>query len=107
MKNILKATDACFVNYCSFQDRLFYDASNRRQTNCHNEEMEGASKRHSEGKMMDKQKHLMEIYTEMQKHFQTLNSDLLSTTKENGILTFLYSAVNNVSREMLIANIIN
>ena len=84
MRNILKATDACFVNYCSFQDRLFYDASNQRQTKCHSEEMHSAYQRHSEGKMMDKQKHLMEIYTEMQKHFQTLNSDLLSTTKENG-----------------------
>ena len=43
-----------------------------------------ARKHHSEGKMVSKKTHLMEIYVEMQKHFQTLNSDLLSTTKENG-----------------------
>jgi hypothetical protein len=47
-----------------------------------------ASKRHhTEDKMVTKKRHLMEIYVEMQKHFQQLNSDLLSTTKENGMFS--------------------
>jgi hypothetical protein len=38
---------------------------------------------HLKGKIVDKQTHLIKMYSEMQKHFQTLNTDLLTTTKEN------------------------
>jgi hypothetical protein len=88
MKNVIKVADTCFVNCSSFQDRLFYKLNADRERKCHAEEMNSAHHCHSEGKMVTKQKHLMEIYSEMQKHFQTLNSDLLSTTKENGVYDF-------------------
>lgn len=84
MKKVFRIADACFVNCSSFQDRQFYNLNTDRETKCHSIEMSSAHFCHSEGKMVTKQKHLMEIYSEMQKHFQTLNSDLLSTTKENG-----------------------
>ena len=92
MKNLFKVADACFVNYSSFQDRVFYNKTAVRESQCHRGEIEKSRKHHSEGKMVSKKTHLMEIYVEMQKHFQTLNSDLLATTKENGraCLFFLF-----------------
>ena len=84
MKNVIKAADACFLNYSTFQDRIFYKRNENLEIGCHKSEVEKSMEHHCEGKMVSKQTHLMEIYVEMEKHFQTLNSDLLSTTKENG-----------------------
>lgn len=84
MKNVYKVADACFINYSSFQDRVFYDKNMNRDIQCHKSEVSESRRHHMEGKTVIKQTHLMDIYVEMQKHFQTLNSDLLSTTKENG-----------------------
>lgn len=84
MQNVWKIADACFVNYSTFQDRIFYDSNEHRETYCHEGQTKTSKKQHTADKMVTKKKHLMEIYVEMQKHFQTLNSDLLSTTKENG-----------------------
>jgi hypothetical protein len=85
MENVFKVADSLFVNYSSFQDRVFYNSNETRETHCHEGEIEKSKKQHSEGTVTNKQTHLMEIYVEMQKHFQTLNTDLLSTTKENGL----------------------
>ena len=89
MKNLFKVADACFANFSSFQDRVFYNKNVARETKCHEGEIGKSREHHSQGKMVSKKTHLMEIYVEMQKHFQTLNSDLLSTTKENGMINFL------------------
>ena len=86
MDKVYKVADACFINYSSFQDRVFYDKNVSRDVHCHKSEIKESRKHHSEGKMVIKQTHLMDIHVEMQKHFQTLNSDLLSTTKENGTI---------------------
>lgn len=84
MTNILRVADACFANCGNIQDRLFYQSNAKRESRCHAGEMDTANEQHTGSKMVSKKKHLMEIYSEMQKHFQTLNSDLLSSTKENG-----------------------
>ena len=84
MDKVYKVADACFINYSTFQDRVFYDKNVSRDVHCHKSEIKESRKHHSEGKMVIKQTHLMDIHVEMEKHFQALNSDLLSTTKENG-----------------------
>lgn len=85
MNQIVKVADTCFVNYSSFQDRVFYDKTENRETLCHDSSINISKIQHNGSKMVIKKIHLMGIYVEVQKHFQTLNSDLLSTTKENGM----------------------
>jgi hypothetical protein len=88
MMNIVKTADLCFDSFSLLQDRVFYHKGENTIRNCHYEDIKRSLKHQSESHHMEKQTHLMEIYAEMEQHFQQLNADLLSSTKENGNFEF-------------------
>jgi hypothetical protein len=85
MINIVKAADLCLDSFSLLQDRAFYQKSEKVSGNCHYGEIKRSIQHQSEDHHIGKQTHLMEIYAEMEQHFQQLNADLLSSTKENGM----------------------
>ena len=85
MKAALKSADVFFNSITLVQDRIFYHKNEKRETMCHRGETEKALMYQKQGHHMEKQTHLMETYAEIEQHFQQLNADLLSSTKENGM----------------------
>lgn len=83
-RNIFKTADICFNCFSFLQDRVFYNKNETREGRCHTHEIKRSIKHQSEDHDKIKQTHIMEIYAEMEQHFQQLNADLLSSTKENG-----------------------
>lgn len=84
MHTSLKTADFCFNSISLLQDRVFYRTNERREGHCHQGEMNRSILNQSQGHRIEKQTHLMETYAEVEQHFQQLNADLLSSTKENG-----------------------
>jgi hypothetical protein len=90
MMNIIKSADTGFHTFSLLQDRVFYRKNENLSEDCHYSEIKRSIQHQSEDHHIEKQAHLMEIYAEMEQHFQQLNADLLSSTKENGIYLQIY-----------------
>jgi hypothetical protein len=91
MMNIIKTADLGFNSFSLLQDRVFYHKSENESGRYHYSKAKGSVKHQSEDHHIQKQAHLMEIYAEMEQHFQQLNADLLSSTKENGVYSKIKS----------------
>jgi hypothetical protein len=90
MKAAFKSTDLFFNSASLVQDRIFYSKNQSREGKCHEGEINRSKIYQAKGHHIEKQTHLMETYAEMEQHFQQLNADLLSSTKENGTIQFLF-----------------
>lgn len=97
MHTSFKTIDFCFNSLSLYQDRVFYKDNEKREGCCHLGEMKRSIIHQTEGHHIEKQTHLMETYAEMEQHFQQLNADLLSSTKENGTYSTNYYNCNNIS----------
>jgi hypothetical protein len=84
MQGLMKSADLCFNSFSILQDRLFYHKKENREGSCHHGQLNKSTEHQYQDEHIVKQTHLMEIYAEMEQHFQQLNADLLSSTKENG-----------------------
>ena len=84
MKAVIQSADLFFNSMSLVQDRIFYRKKESREGQCHIGEIKRSIRHQSQGHHIEKQTHLMETYAEMEQHFQQLNADLLSSTKENG-----------------------
>lgn len=87
MKAAIQSADLFFNSMSLVQDRIFYRKKESREGQCHLGEIKRSIRHQSQGHHIEKQTHLMETYAEMEQHFQQLNADLLSSTKENGKMT--------------------
>ena len=87
MKAAIQSADLFFNSISLVQDRIFYRKKESREGQCHLGEIKRSIRHQSQGHHIEKQTHLMETYAEMEQHFQQLNADLLSSTKENGKMT--------------------
>ena len=89
MNSAFKSTDLFFNSASLLQDRIFYSKNENRERRCHDGEINRSKIYQSQDHHIEKQTHLMETYAEMEQHFQQLNADLLSSTKENGTPHFV------------------
>jgi hypothetical protein len=87
MKAAIQSADLFFNSISLVQDRIFYRKKESREGQYHLGEIKRSIRHQSQGHHIEKQTHLMETYAEMEQHFQQLNADLLSSTKENGKMT--------------------
>jgi hypothetical protein len=84
MRVALKSADLLFNSLLNIQDNTFYNNTEIRQSRCHIAELNISSGNQSRCRSMGKRAHIMETYAEMEQHFQQLNADLISSTKEDG-----------------------
>ena len=86
MHAAFKSADLLFNSLLNIQDNSFYKTTEVHQSRCHIAELEKSSGNKSRRRNMGKRAHLMSTQAEMEQHFQQLNADLLSSTKEDGKL---------------------
>ena len=79
-----KSADLLFNSLLNIQDNTFYKKTDSHQSRCHIAELDHSSGNQSRCRSMGKRAHLMETQADMEQHFQQLNADLISSTKEDG-----------------------
>jgi hypothetical protein len=78
--------DAFFNHQKIKQDKLFFITAERREKKNHRTAIGLSKEQFLDAQMCDKQTHLIQTLTEMQLHFEQLNSDLVAQAKDNGTM---------------------
>ena len=73
----------------TWRDGTLHQAKEKIETDYHAEEIKLMRKQHEKEENLSKRIYLVEKFTEIEQHFQQLNADLLTVSKESGKEPFL------------------
>lgn len=103
----LRISEAVLSGVSTWRDYELHRAREKVQADNHNAEMKLMRDHHAKEEILAKQIYLVEKFTEIEQHFQQLNADLLTVSKESGKLAIISSNSNIqnsrfVSRSLII-----
>lgn len=75
----------------TWRDGKLHQAKEKIETDYHAEEIRLMRKQHEKEENLSKRIYLVEKFTEIEQHFQQLNADLLTVSKESGKNYFVTS----------------
>lgn len=90
----VRISEAVLSGVSTWRDFELHKAKEKLETKNHDIEMELMKRHHVKEENLSKQIYLVEKFTEIEQHFQQLNADLLTVSKESGKSTYeLYHAL--------------
>ena len=85
----MRISEAVLSGVSTWRDYKLHQEREKLETDNHDIEMKLMKDHHLQEENLAKQIYLVEKFTEIEQHFQQLNSDLLTVSKESGKNIFL------------------
>jgi hypothetical protein len=82
----------------TWRDGRLHQAKEKIETDYHAEEIRLMRQQHEKEESLSKRIYLVEKFTEIEQHFQQLNADLLTVSKESGKILLPHLAVTREKR---------
>ena len=101
----LRASEAVLAGVSTWRDYKLHKAREKMEIDNHNIEIKLMKEHHAKEENLAKQIYLVEKFTEIEQHFQQLNADLLTVSKESGKHFLLWLFPNNEFRGIQISRI--
>lgn len=79
-----RISEAILSGVSTWRDHELFKAKERLETEIHETEMNLMRSHHAKEEILSKKIYLVEKFTEIEQHFQQLNADLLTVSKESG-----------------------
>lgn len=80
----LRFSEAVVSGVSTWRDFELHKVREKLESDNHEKEMKLMREQHSKEENLSKQIYLVEKFTEIEQHFQQLNADLLTVSKESG-----------------------
>lgn len=90
-----RISEAVLSGVSTWRDYELHKAREKLQADNHNLEMKLMKDHHAKEESLAKQIYLVEKFTEIEQHFQQLNADLLTVSKESGMINHLQCLMNS------------
>lgn len=82
-----RISEAILSGVSTWRDHELFKAKEKLEADIHEREMNLMRSHHAKEEILSKKIYLVEKFTEIEQHFQQLNADLLTVSKESGTIS--------------------